>query len=148
MYEQLLRTMFPSRTAMIGRNLKIGFVAASSEPAQDALADLTSRYEQASLEEAEVIVVLGGDGAMLRTLHRCFHRGVAVYGMHRGSVGFLMNGYHVDGLVERLRRAEPVELRPLLMVARMMAGGERGLGRSRNSGNGKAADLDRRRVSS
>jgi NAD+ kinase len=74
------------------------------------------------MEEADVIIVLGGDGTMLRTLHRLFRRSVRVYGMHCGSVGFLMNEYSSEDLLERLSRAEPVELSPLRMTARTMAG--------------------------
>jgi NAD+ kinase len=65
-----------------------------------------------------VIVPLGGDGFMLETLHRFLSMGVQIYGMHRGSVGFLMNAYRPDGLYERLAAAQPVVLHPLEMKAR------------------------------
>ena len=66
---------------------------------------------------------LGGDGFMLETLHRFLSRGVPIYGMHRGSVGFLMNAYRPEGLYERLAAAQPVVLHPLEMTARDEHGG-------------------------
>lgn len=101
---------------------KIAFVAASTETAQQALTELNGRYGQVPPEEAELIVALGGDGFMLRTLHRFMPRHVPVFGMHRGSIGFLMNDYHLNSLEERLENAEPVELHPLHMTARTIAG--------------------------
>jgi NAD+ kinase len=97
---------------------RIAFVAADTEPAQRALGELRTRYGGVPPEEAEIIVPLGGDGFMLETLHRHLSIGVPIFGMHRGSVGFLMNAYAVDGLVERLREAQPVVLHPLEMTAR------------------------------
>jgi NAD+ kinase len=82
-----------------------------------ALEELCQRYPCVDPERAEVIVPLGGDGFMLETLHRFRSRGVPIYGMHRGSVGFLMNAYRPDGLYERLVAAQPVVLRPLEMTA-------------------------------
>jgi NAD+ kinase len=78
-----------------------------------------------SPERAEVIVSLGGDGFMLETLHRFLSRGVPIYGMHRGSVGFLMNAYRPAGLYERLAAAQPVVLYPPEMTARDEHGGHR-----------------------
>jgi NAD+ kinase len=101
---------------------KIAFAAASSDGARQALHELRGRYAFVSEEEADVIIVLGGDGTMLRTLHRRLQHPRPVYGMHRGSVGFLMNEYRAENLLDRLSRAEPVQLRPLRMVARPMAG--------------------------
>ena len=69
-----------------------------------------------------MIVALGGDGFMLETLHRHMHRGIPIYGMHRGSVGFLMNGYSPDGLPERIARARPVRVHPLTMIVHDRAG--------------------------
>ncbi|KKK59690.1 hypothetical protein LCGC14_3031860, partial [marine sediment metagenome] len=68
------------------------------------------------------IVALGGDGFMLQTLHANMGRDVAIYGMNRGSVGFLMNGYDEEDLPERLARAESVKLHPLLMKTQTAAG--------------------------
>jgi NAD+ kinase len=95
----------------------LAFLAAESEAAQEALAELRALYPSASPEEAEIIVPLGGDGFMLETLHRFQSREVAIFGMHRGSVGFLMNDYRREGLYERLERAQPVTLHPLEMTA-------------------------------
>lgn len=78
---------------------------------------LREKYGNHSEEEAEVIVALGGDGAMLDTLRRRFSDGKPVYGMHLGTIGFLMNDYSPDRLVERIEAAERATLSPLKMVA-------------------------------
>lgn len=96
---------------------KIAFVAADVAPAQEALAELAALYGNADPAEADVIVPLGGDGFMLETLHRYIARHVPVYGMHRGSVGFLMNNFATQNLRERLEAAEAVTLRLLRMTA-------------------------------
>jgi NAD+ kinase len=72
-------------------------------------------YGQHEPGEAEVIVALGGDGFMLRTLHRVIETGLPVYGMKTGNVGFLMNRFEEDGLLDRLEAAEEVALHPLRM---------------------------------
>jgi len=100
----------------------IAFVASEAPQAQAALAELKKRYGDLAPERAEVIVPLGGDGFMLETLHRFYERKVPFYGMHRGSVGFLMNNYGPDGLLERIGRAEPVRMHPLEMIARDVRG--------------------------
>ena len=97
---------------------KIGFVASDSEPAQTALARLQERYPHVDPEQADVVVALGGDGCMLETLHRFIGRQVPIYGMNRGSVGFLMNVYREQNLIERVMRAQPVTLHPMHMRAR------------------------------
>jgi NAD+ kinase len=102
--------------------MRIAFVASQTEDAQRALALLSSRHGDASLDEAEVIVALGGDGFMLRTLHRHMARALPVYGMKLGSVGFLMNQHHLADLPERIARAQPTVLRPLLMEVSTEAG--------------------------
>jgi len=103
---------------------RIHFVASPSEHAQSAFRTMRARYGQATLEEAEVIVALGGDGFMLRTLHRCLSADLPVYGMKLGNVGFLMNRYHEDDLEQRLEDANMVELAPLCMLAATEAGSE------------------------
>ena len=100
----------------------IGLEASDAQAAQAALKELAKRYNPVAPDQADVIVALGGDGFMLETLHKHMRRGVPIYGMHRGSVGFLMNGYSAEGLVERIARARPVRVRPLAMVARDQAG--------------------------
>ncbi|MCK9539061.1 NAD kinase [Dokdonella sp.] len=102
---------------------RIAFVASQTAEAQAARTQLASRYGDAALEDAEVIVALGGDGFMLRTLHRHMARALPVYGMKLGSVGFLMNQNHPDDLPERLQRAQLTVLRPLLMEATAESGG-------------------------
>ena len=103
---------------------KIGFEASDAPAAQEALNELAKRYPAAAPQEADVIVALGGDGFMLETLHKHLRRGVAIYGMHRGSVGFLMNGYSPDRLDERVANARPVRVHPLAMTARDQRGQE------------------------
>jgi len=96
---------------------RVAFVASDAEAAQLALTELRGEYGTIDPDTAEVIVPLGGDGFMLETLHRFFSSGRPIFGMHRGSVGFLMNPYRPDGLYERLAAAQPVELHPLEMAA-------------------------------
>ena len=95
----------------------IAIVAGESDAAQAALQVLSARHDTVALEEAAVIVALGGDGFMLETLHKTLKDDAAVYGMNFGSVGFLMNEYAEDRLEARLARAERVTLRPLRMRA-------------------------------
>ncbi|MEK9673417.1 MAG: NAD kinase [Rhodospirillaceae bacterium] len=96
---------------------RIAFVSATQPEAQDALARLTERYDHVAKEDADVIVALGGDGFMLESLHAAMDAGTPIYGMNRGTVGFLMNAYNEDDLIERIARAQPVSLRPLKMTA-------------------------------
>lgn len=108
---------------MISPPPRIAVVAAETEPARAAVGELCRLYRCVDPERAEVIVPLGGDGFMLETLHRFLPAGVPIYGMHRGSVGFLMNAYRPDGLYERLAAAQPVVLHPLEMTAQDEHGG-------------------------
>jgi NAD+ kinase len=85
--------------------------------AQTALKALVDRYGNVPPQEAEVIVALGGDGFMLRTMHETVDLPAPVYGMNRGTVGFLMNEYHEEALIERLREAEQEIINPLSMTA-------------------------------
>jgi NAD+ kinase len=96
---------------------RVAFVASDAEAAQLALTELRRAYGTIEPEQAEVIVPLGGDGFMLETLHRFVGTGVPIFGVHRGSVGFLMNPYQIDGLRERLATAQRVNLYPLEMKA-------------------------------
>ncbi len=96
---------------------EIAFEAAPTPIAQDARAQLAARYGDCPFDQARIVVALGGDGFMLETIHRVLARNVPVYGMNRGSVGFLMNVFSEDDLVERLARAQAAELYPLRMVA-------------------------------
>lgn len=94
---------------------RIHFVASDASEAQVAYERLTTRYGQVEPEQAEVIVALGGDGLMLQTLHANMSHDIPIYGMNRGSIGFLMNEYHEDDLLERLSSAEISEIHPLRM---------------------------------
>jgi NAD+ kinase len=102
---------------------KIHFVASNTAEAEEALDRLTARYGNAAPAEADVVVALGGDGMMLQTLHGFMDAQIPVYGMNRGSVGFLMNEYREDDLPERLMRARLNLIYPLRMRAIMADGG-------------------------
>lgn len=95
--------------------LKIAFVASKVESAQKALGELVAKYGEHAPENADVIVALGGDGFMLHTLHRMQTHDVPIYGMNRGTVGFLMNAYDADNLDQRLLDAEEEVINPLVM---------------------------------
>jgi NAD+ kinase len=96
---------------------RIAFVASPVKEAQQALRVLGKRYGNVKPDAADVIVALGGDGLMLQTLHRFMSAGKPIYGMHRGTVGFLMNEYSADRLRERLSAADNTVIHPLLMCA-------------------------------
>ena len=98
-------------------DMRIGFRAAETEEAQAALAQLRDRYGDADNNEADVLVALGGDGFMLETLHAIMERPVPIYGMNLGTVGFLLNEFQSDQLIERLDEAVAVGLHPLRMRA-------------------------------
>jgi NAD+ kinase len=102
----------------------IAFVATDVPEAQEALARLTARYGDTPPAEADVIVALGGDGLMLQTLHKHMHRDIPIYGMNLGSVGFLMNEYRDEGLLERLEAADIARLHPLRMRVTLANGTE------------------------
>lgn len=92
---------------------KLAFVASNAPIAQQAQAALKAQYGGVTVEEADVIVALGGDGFMLETLHGTQHLDAPVYGMNRGTVGFLMNNYSAQGLRGRLEEAEEEVINPL-----------------------------------
>ena len=96
---------------------KIAFIASETKEAQEALKKLTKRYGNASAEEADAIVALGGDGLILQTMHRHLKSRIPIYGMNRGSVGFLLNDYRENGLKERLAKSEVTVIHPLRMTA-------------------------------
>ncbi|MGI3168620.1 NAD kinase [Pseudooceanicola sp. C21-150M6] len=97
--------------------MKLAFVASRGPRAREAKDVLVARFGQMPEAEADVIVALGGDGFMLATLHRTQHLHAPVYGMNRGTVGFLMNEYHEEDLLERVMAAEKALINPLLMRA-------------------------------
>jgi NAD+ kinase len=102
--------------------LRIAFLAADNDEAGRALLQLEARYAHVPSDQADIIVALGGDGMMLETLHRFIGRGIPIFGMNRGTVGFLMNQYDEADLPARLAAAQLVELRPLEMTARTISG--------------------------
>jgi len=95
----------------------MALVASPTESSQEAAAELRKLYEWHPLERAELIVALGGDGFMLETLHTNLERRTPVFGLNRGSIGFLMNDYDEDGLLERLSSAVRAVIHPLQMDA-------------------------------
>jgi NAD+ kinase len=97
---------------------QIAFVAAPTPEARDAYDKLTAQYGNSEPKSADVIVPLGGDGLMLQTLHRFMNSSKPIYGMHRGTVGFLMNDFAPDRLHERLAAAHKTVIHPLLLRAR------------------------------
>jgi NAD+ kinase len=105
-------------------SLKIGLLSSHTEVAKAAEAILRRRYSWARMEEAETFVALGGDGFMLQTLHRMLDEGdpKPVFGMNRGTVGFLMNEWRLDRLAERIAGAKAIRVAPLQMRATTVAG--------------------------
>ncbi|ROU03583.1 NAD kinase [Histidinibacterium lentulum] len=102
---------------------RLAFLASPVPIAQEAQTLLARRYGDHPLDKADIIVALGGDGFMLQTLHGTQDLPAPVYGMNRGTVGFLMNEYAPDGLMERLAEAETAEINPLRMRAQTVAHG-------------------------
>ena len=101
---------------------RLAFLASDRPEAAGARAALAARYGDTPEAEADVLVTLGGDGFMLETLRRDLARRRPIYGMNRGSVGFLMNDYAEDGLQERIAAAEKAVIHPLVMKAKDAAG--------------------------
>ncbi|MCO5730585.1 NAD kinase [Rhizobium sp. SSA_523] len=96
-------------------SMRLSFLASTAPEAQLALQDLSRVYGNHSVDESDVIVALGGDGFMLQTLHQTINSGKRIYGMNCGSVGFLMNDYRLDGLVDRIEGAVENDFHPLEM---------------------------------
>lgn len=103
-------------------DMRIHFTASQKPEARLALEAMSRRYGQSSLDRADVVVALGGDGLMLDTLRERFVDGLPVYGMHRGTVGFLMNDYEEEGLPARINAATRVVIHPLEMTATRVDG--------------------------
>jgi NAD+ kinase len=101
---------------------RIAFVASTGVEAEQALAQLVRAYGNHDPADADVIVALGGDGLMLQTLHEHMRSGTPIYGMHRGTVGFLMNEFGTHDLHARLSAARDNVIHPLLMRATDMNG--------------------------
>jgi NAD+ kinase len=101
---------------------RISFVSSGTAEANSAAEALSERYGDSGFDNAQVIVALGGDGLMLETLHRKMGQDVPVYGMNFGSIGFLMNEYSPDDLMERLAAAKPTRIYPLEMTVTLKDG--------------------------
>ena len=95
----------------------VSFVASRAKEAQEGLALLKKRYKNVPPNKGDVIVALGGDGFVLETLHKYMNRDVPIFGMNRGTIGFLMNEFREEKLLERISAAQEVPLRPLEMIA-------------------------------
>ncbi|MEZ5724803.1 MAG: NAD kinase [Paracoccaceae bacterium] len=95
--------------------MRMHFIASETDTAQAALAELADRYGQNRWREADVVVALGGDGLMLSVMHQ--NKGLPIYGMNRGTIGFLMNDYVVDDLPDLIEAAEETVINPLAMNA-------------------------------
>ena len=104
--------------------LRLAFAAADRPEAEAARRSLADRYGDVPPAEADVIVALGGDGFMLEVLHDALDVGKPIFGMNRGSVGFLMNDFNEDGLIERIAGAAPTVIHPLGMRAVTVSGDE------------------------
>ena len=98
--------------------MPLACVASNSRQAQEAAEELASRYDLVEPAEATAIVALGGDGLLLHTMHEHLELGVPIFGMNRGTAGFLMNEYRADGLPERIEAATCITVHPLAMTAR------------------------------
>ena len=105
-------------TKPLHRFQHIAFVAGQTPEAREAYGQLEKRYGNIDPTKADVIVALGGDGLMLQTLHKFMNSGKPIYGMHRGTVGFLMNEFAEENLAERLAKAHITVIHPLVMRAR------------------------------
>ncbi|ASK87823.1 NAD kinase [Sphingorhabdus sp. SMR4y] len=103
---------------------KWALIVSPTQPAQEAAEKLQSMIDWVPVEEADQAVVLGGDGFMLQTLHQMLNRRaiMPVYGMNLGTVGFLMNNWHLDDLSERLAKARAFKVKPLKMEVETISG--------------------------
>jgi NAD+ kinase len=101
---------------------RLSIVASGAPDAQAAMRELVERYGTVPAADAEVIVALGGDGFMLESMHRYMSLGIPLFGMNRGTIGFLMNAYRAEDLPARLAAAHLQELRPLKMVTESEGG--------------------------
>lgn len=102
--------------------MKLAFTASGRPEAQEALRRLGDAYGGVDEAEADIVVALGGDGHMLDTLRKRLKDKKPVYGMNRGTIGFLMNDFSEHKLIERLEKAEPVKIRPLVAKCETMSG--------------------------
>lgn len=115
--DMLVRRHRPSEARPLDFNAapRISFVSSGTPDAAAAADRLRARYGDVAIENASIVVALGGDGLMLQTLHQAMTQRTPVYGMNFGSVGFLMNDFAEDGLKDRLAAAKPTNIYPLSM---------------------------------
>ncbi|NMA96612.1 MAG: NAD kinase [Phyllobacteriaceae bacterium] len=104
------------RESILSSQIRICFVTNNTDAADKAAAELRSRYGESNIDEADFVVALGGDGLMLQTLHRVMGTDKPVYGMNFGTVGFMMNEFDEDDLVQRLLAAQRTRIYPLSMT--------------------------------
>ena len=102
--------------------MRLHFIASDTPDALAGLKDLSGRYGQTAAKDCDAIVALGGDGTLLETIHMTLKHDKPVYGMNRGSVGFLLNPFLIDDLPDRIKRAHSFTLRPLRMITRQKNG--------------------------
>jgi NAD+ kinase len=103
---------------------RIALIASITPQSQDAASQLNEIYDFVALDEAEIVIALGGDGHMLQVLHRLLEerRDIPVFGMNLGTIGFLMNSWRPDGLIDRLQRTKSFSIKPLTMTATTVSG--------------------------
>ena len=96
---------------------KVAFIASNAKDAQKALKELSKIYSNTEVDKADVIVALGGDGLLLNLIETYGIKKIPIYGMNRGTIGFLMNSYSKDNLIKRINNAVLTKISPLLMEA-------------------------------
>jgi NAD+ kinase len=104
---------------------KIALLASDAPEAEAAAVELRARYGDVPVGEADILVALGGDGLMLEAMHKTMSTGKPIYGMNRGSIGFLANEYRPDGLMERLAAANTETIHPLIATVTTADGEKR-----------------------
>lgn len=97
--------------------MRIAFYSAETTEAQEAKERFVKRYGEVSFDRADVLVVLGGDGSLLHAMHDAVEKNIPVFGLNKGSIGFLLNDYREEDLLERIAKAQKVDLYPLRMKA-------------------------------
>jgi NAD+ kinase len=102
--------------------MKIHFVCSSNAKSRSAFDRMMEVYGQSELETADCIVVLSGDGLVLRVFHETAKLGIPIYGMNRGGIGFLTNEYVEDNLIERIEKASPLKIHPIRVLAERHSG--------------------------
>jgi NAD+ kinase len=103
---------------------RLALLAAPGEPAKNAERELRERHEFVGLDEADVVIALGGDGFLLQLLHQLLEdrRALPAYGMNLGTIGFLMNNWSPEALLDRLERAKSFSVTPLVATIESSAG--------------------------